>query len=189
MGLLVILAQAVWFILPALAPSSGAVLVGGGSPIDFGKKTKDGSRVLGGGKTWRGLAGGTLTGMVLGTIQNYLALNVFNEPNWAFSTSWTSTFLILFLLAFGSMMGDMLGSFCKRRCGKKKGDKFPVMDQYDLIIGAFIFVIPLQWAWFNAHYVEGQHIFGLVFILILIPLLHRITNIIGFKMGKKEVPW
>ena len=46
-----------------------------------------------------------------------------------------------------------------------------------------------QFDWFMTHYIEGDYIFGLVFIIILIPLLHRLTNIIGFKMGKKEVPW
>ncbi len=188
MGLLTILGQALWFILPALAPSSGAVLVGGGTPIDFGKKARDGRRIFGSGKTWRGLIGGTLTGMALGAIFNCLALYVFDAPDWAFG-EWDVAIPILFFLAFGSMMGDLLGSWLKRRMGKKKGSKFPIMDQYDLLIGALLFIIIFQFSWFEAHFLEGEHIYGLVFILVLIPLLHRATNIIGFKMGKKEVPW
>lgn len=189
MEILLVCAQALWFILPALAPSSGAVLVGGGAPIDSGRKMKDGNRILGNGKTWRGLFGGTLVGILLGVILNSIALYIMDSPEWAFSESWGTALFILFLLAFGSMMGDLIGSFIKRRMGKKKGEKFPVLDQYDFLIGTSLFIIPFQSAWFLANYIDGLHIFGLIFILILIPLLHRVTNIAGFKMGKKEVPW
>ena len=189
MGIVTILGQALWFILPALAPSSGAVLTGGGTPIDFGKKAKDGRPILGAGKTWRGLIGGTLTGMALGAIFNVLALYVLDKPEWAFAEDWPTALFILFLLAFGSMFGDLLGSFLKRRLGREKGSKFPIMDQYDLLIGSLIFILLFQFQWFEAHYIEGDHIWGLIFIIILIPILHRVTNIIGYKMGKKEVPW
>ncbi len=188
MGIVTILGQALWFILPALAPSSGAVLTGGGTPIDFGKMAKDGRPILGPGKTWRGLIGGTLTGMALGAIFNILALYVLDKPEWSFG-EWGDAIPLLFFLAFGSMVGDLLGSFLKRRLGKEKGSKFPIMDQYDLLIGSLIFILIFEFSWFESQYLAGDHIFGLIFIVILIPILHRLTNIIGYKMGKKEVPW
>ena len=50
-----IIFQAFWFILPAYVANASAKLIGGGIPVDFGKTWKDGKRILGDGKTWRGL--------------------------------------------------------------------------------------------------------------------------------------
>ena len=61
-----IIIQALWLILPAYVANASAVLVGGGIPIDFGKKWKDGHRILGDGKTWRGLFSGVFIGMTAG---------------------------------------------------------------------------------------------------------------------------
>lgn len=188
MTMLTILAQAVWFILPALAPSSGAVLVGGGPAIDGGRKDRKGRRILGDGKTWRGLVGGTFVGMALGAVLNTIAI-LLNAPDWQFAADWPETLLILFLLSFGSMMGDIGGSWLKRRLGMGKGAKFPVMDQYDLLIGALFLLALFRWEWFFQRYINDDYIYGFIFILVLIPMLHRMTNIAGYRMGKKEVPW
>jgi len=45
-----IILQALWIIVPAYVANASALLVGGGTPIDFGKTWKDGKRVLGDGK-------------------------------------------------------------------------------------------------------------------------------------------
>ena len=62
----VIIIQAIWLVIPAYIANASALLVGGGTPIDFGKKLKDGRRFLGDGKTWRGLFVGTFVGMTAG---------------------------------------------------------------------------------------------------------------------------
>jgi len=61
-----IIIQALWLVLPAYIANASALLVGGGTPIDFGKKWKDGNRILGDGKTWRGLISGAFVGMTGG---------------------------------------------------------------------------------------------------------------------------
>ena len=66
--------RAVWLMVPMLIPNSAAVLFGGGTPVDFGKKMKNGTRYLGDGKTWNGLIGGTLSGVILGVIQIMIML-------------------------------------------------------------------------------------------------------------------
>jgi len=43
--------------------------------------------------------------------------------------------------------------------------------------------------WFLEHYVHGYGWVALVVFLAAVPLLHRGVNIIGYKMGKKDVPW
>ncbi|RLF37739.1 MAG: CDP-2,3-bis-(O-geranylgeranyl)-sn-glycerol synthase, partial [Thermoplasmata archaeon] len=48
MGFEIIL-QAIWIFLPAYAANGGALLVGGGLPIDLGRKWRDGRRIFGDG--------------------------------------------------------------------------------------------------------------------------------------------
>ncbi len=180
--------RAVWLMVPMLIPNSAAVLFGGGTPVDFGKTMKNGTRYLGDGKTWNGLIGGTLSGVILGVIQ-IMIMGFLNQPDWTINPCITCALPILFLLAFGSMMGDMLGSFIKRRMGKGRGTKFPIMDQYDFFIGAMILIVPLQWVWFKTNFLEDVYLIGFIGFIVLIPIMHRVVNIIGFKMGKKDVPW
>ena len=72
------LAQAfivMWIMMPAYLANTIAVVTGGRFPIDQGKKLGDGNRILGDGKTWSGLLGGTLGGITIG----YLQLNFGNS--------------------------------------------------------------------------------------------------------------
>ena len=57
-----------WIMGPAYIANSVAVLTGGKYPIDQGKTLSDGNRILGDGKTWSGLLGGTLGGVVFGLL-------------------------------------------------------------------------------------------------------------------------
>jgi CDP-2,3-bis-(O-geranylgeranyl)-sn-glycerol synthase len=180
--------RAIWLMVPMLIANSAAVLFGGGTPVDFGKKMKDGARYLGDGKTWNGLIGGTLSGMGLGMIQ-IIIMNLLDKPDWTYGECVPCTVFILFLLAFGSMFGDMLGSFLKRRIKIARGVKAPGLDQYDFLIGTMILIIPLQWDWFRENFLEGYYLVGFIGLIVLIPVMHRGMNIIGFKMGKKDVPW
>jgi CDP-2,3-bis-(O-geranylgeranyl)-sn-glycerol synthase len=180
--------RALWLMVPMLIPNSAAVLFGGGTPVDFGRTMKDGTRILGDGKTWNGLIGGTLSGMGLGMIQ-VIIMNLLDMPDWTYGGCTSCTIVILFLLSFGSLFGDMLGSFIKRRLKIARGAKAPILDQYDFLIGTMILIIPLQWAWFYENMLDGIYLVGFIGLIVLIPIMHRAMNIIGFKMGKKDVPW
>ncbi len=177
----------VWLMLPALIPNSAAVLWGGGTPMDFGRSWK-GTRVLGDGKTWRGFVGGALTGTVFGIFQIWLASALGAEPGWGLG-DWPASLCVVLSLSFGSMLGDSAGSFVKRRLGRGRGSKTPGLDQYSFVLGAIILVLVFQQTWFREHYTDGDGIYGLVLFLIVVPVLHRAANIIGYKMGKKNVPW
>src|SRR2546422_10291580 len=63
---------AFWFLLPAYVANPMAVVFGGGVPMDFGRVLRDGRRVLGDGKTWRGVAGGAPAGVALAAILRIL---------------------------------------------------------------------------------------------------------------------
>lgn len=180
-----IILQSFWLMLPAYIPNSSAAVLGRGKPLDFGKNFIDGRRILGDGKTYRGTIGGTLVGMALGAILMLIIYPFDQELFPTFGDSIGSCALVLFCLAFGSMFGDSLGSFIKRRLNIKKGAKAPFLDQYDFVIGCFLFLIIFSRKWF----LDNFSIYHILVILIFTPFLHRGVNIIGYKMGKKEVPW
>ena len=165
--------------LPAYLPNPVAALCGGGTPIDSGRKFSDGNRVFGEGKTWRGLFAGILAGIVIGLLQIWAAgtCDLAILPR--------QTLLSVTLLAVGALLGDLIKSFFKRRFGKERGSKWPVADQYDLVAGAFLLLLVFNPAWIFSEITLP----AFICILILTPLLHRATNIIGFMFKVKEVPW
>ena len=57
---------AMWLMVPAYIANPMAVVFGGGKPLDMGMKWLDGQRILGDGKTIKGLVGGTACGIVAG---------------------------------------------------------------------------------------------------------------------------
>ena len=188
MTLLILMAQAFWWFLPAYAANPMAVLFGGGAPVDGGRCNKDGNRILGDGKTWRGLIGGTASGMFLGMAQIYLFMTYAPLAQWGYGMFPFSVWTVL-LLPFGSMCGDMMGSYIKRRSGTARGEKFPGLDQYDFVLGSFLFLALLNpFALVNL-FIANNHWMGTIGILLITPPLHRVINIIGYKMGKKDVPW
>ncbi|MEM2258745.1 MAG: CDP-2,3-bis-(O-geranylgeranyl)-sn-glycerol synthase [Candidatus Thermoplasmatota archaeon] len=170
-----IFVEAIWLILPAYIANSSAVLLGGGKPIDFGKKWR-GKPILGEGKTWRGLAGGIICGVISGIILN----KIWNLFGYGFSS-----FLIFLSLSFGALLGDIAKSFFKRRIGIARGKPLPVLDQIDFLIGAFFLTFILNKDWFLAHFT----LLHILFLLFLTPFLHLVTNIIAYLLGLKDVPW
>jgi len=178
--------QAFWFFLPAYVANPTAVLFGGGTPIDFGRVLNDGNRLFGNGKTWRGLCGGVMCGAVLGLTLWGLAWLFYSDLSYG---GFPEGLVPVVILPLGALLGDLVGSFIKRRMGKEKGAPVLVLDQYDFFFGAILLLALFQTGWLVQHYLAGEYIYGLIFILILTPFLHRAVNIIGFRMGKKEVPW
>jgi CDP-2,3-bis-(O-geranylgeranyl)-sn-glycerol synthase len=173
------LLAAVWIMLPAYIPNPVAALLGGGTPIDFGRNYSDGNRIFGDGKTFRGLFSGVIAGIITGILLIWL------------SFTFSLTFLPLHtvtsvsLLALGALLGDLGKSFLKRRMGKVRGEKWPVADQLDLVVGALLLMLIFDPAWLFAYLTLPI----LIIIVILTIVLHRAVNIIGYMLGVKEVPW
>ncbi len=173
------LLSAIWIMIPAYVPNSAAAVFGGGRPIDFGRNFSDGRRIFGNGKTYRGFFGGVLTGILAGIAE----IGLRNAMGWTFLPE--QTLLTVSLLAAGALLGDLAKSFFKRRLGKERGEKWPIADQYDLVIGAFLLVLIGNPEWFF----ENITLPIAIWIVILTPLLHRAVNIIGYLTGVKDVPW
>ncbi|ERH01031.1 MAG: CDP-diglyceride synthetase [Halonotius sp. J07HN6] len=172
---------AVWAMLPAYVPNNAAAIGGGGRAIDGGRRWGD-RRLLGDGKTWRGTAIGTLAGVGLAAVLNLVAAQVSSvggvtvppfPPGAAVG------------LAAGAMAGDIAASFLKRRSGRKRGASFPVLDQLDFVAGALVAVYLLAPGWAVATFTPSV----VAVVVVVTPLLHLATNVIGYQLGVKAEPW
>ena len=184
---LLVALSGLWLMLPALLPNSAAVLFGGGIPVDFGRSW-GGRRILGDGKTWCGFIGGCAAGVALGILLMMMTFPFDSDTLWGFG-SYPEALGVILVLSLGSLLGDMGGSFIKRRLNVERGAKMPVLDQYDFLIGALVLILIFYPDWFLSNYWDGNGWIALLTLLVAVPLLHRGVNIIGYRMGKKEVPW
>ena len=208
-----------WLYLPGYLSNTAAMLGGKWIPdltgmtvyrIDGGKTLRDGYRILGDGKTWNGLLGGTLGGGLICVLthsisnQNEIESAPFLDPLASYGTSsseiseaWfylgseaPSAFVMGCVLGFGCMVGDSAGSFVKRRAGYKRegseSSQAPLLDTLPFAISTFLFGLL-----FLSPSIIGssEHLMGMATLLLATPIMHRIFNIIGYKMGLKSVPY
>lgn len=176
-----VVATAVWVMLPAYVPNNVAVLAGGGRPIDGGRTWK-GDRVLGDGKTWQGTGAGIAAGVLVASGLNLVQPAISARfgvpfPNFPFRAS--------FALPLGAMLGDMGASFGKRRTGRARGAPFPVVDQLDFAVGALLVTVLVAPDWFGATFTLPV----LLAVIVITPVLHVSTNVVGYVIGVKQEPY
>ena len=94
------------------------------------------------------------------------------------------------MLGFTSLIGDSVGSFIKRRRGlKREGDissKAPLLDTLPFALFTFaggLILLP------NSVHSDTALIVPMIGLLILTPIIHRAFNLIGYKLGWKDVPY
>ena len=165
------LLEALWYILPAYFANASPVIFKGKTPMDFGRKFRDGRRILGDGKTWRGFFGGLLTGTLIAVIQYCLTPDFYGSLDTALKLG--------FALSLGALLGDLIGSFIKRRVGMPRGYSAVGLDQWGFLIVALILAYPIKTL------STGQ----VLFLLAVTPIIHWAANILAYKMGWKNVPW
>ena len=191
-----IIIQALWLVLPAYIANASALLVGGGTPIDFGKNWKDGKRILGDGKTWRGLISGAVVGMTCGfgfsVVAKYAAASDFSFLGINDFTGFPLMIPIIASLCFGALIGDIVESFFKRRLGKNRGEDWIPFDQLDFIIGALFF------SFFTASFLQiigltntnwffdSFTVWHILVLFILTPFFHLFANLINKKVISKS---
>ncbi|MDH7517113.1 MAG: CDP-2,3-bis-(O-geranylgeranyl)-sn-glycerol synthase [Candidatus Thermoplasmatota archaeon] len=187
-----IILQALWLILPAYIANGSAVLVGGGRPVDFGKNWRDGRRILGDGKTWRGLFAGAFVGMTggfgLAVAAKYIAMSDFAFLNISDFEGFPLMIPIIFSLCFGALLGDMVESFFKRRIGKERGQDWFVFDQLDFIVGAlflcFFVSTIIQIFGFTSYnwFLKVFSVWHILVLLVLTPFFHIFANFVNKKL-------
>ena len=164
MDIVQLIVEALIFIFPAYCANAAPVLAGGGLAIDFGRNFLDGKRIFGNNKTIRGFFFGLAVGIAVGLVEWMLF-----DYQLPFS----------FLTPLGALLGDLAAAFLKRRLGVAPGDLFPIVDQIDFVVGAIIFVLPL-----NIIYWEL-----VIAVVIITPPIHLITNFGAYKLNLKKNPW
>ena len=179
-----VLVIAIWLMLPAYLPNNFAVLLGGGAPLDFGKTFRDGRRILGDGKTFRGTFLGAFCGIFAGLILNFVASACPSLGLPGFGEG-IELILVLVGLSFGAMLGDIVASFFKRRMGLTRGAPLFLIDQLDFVFGSWALTFLLAPGWFQENFTS----LIIIIVLVITPLLHRITNVIGYKIKAKKEPW
>jgi CDP-2,3-bis-(O-geranylgeranyl)-sn-glycerol synthase len=183
-----ILAQAFWIIIPVYTANATAVLVGGGTPIDFGKNWRDGRRILGDGKTWSGLFVGTLLGMIAG-FGCSIGASLLRNTEYAFVglsdfEGFPLMIPLLFALCFGALLGDIVESFFKRRLGIGRGVDWIPFDQLDFLLGALVFSLListlLQVAGLTASnwFLSTIGVWHLLILVVVTPFIHLTANLL-----------
>jgi CDP-2,3-bis-(O-geranylgeranyl)-sn-glycerol synthase len=181
-----IVLETLFFVAPLYAANSCAVLSkfvpilkNWKTPVDFGFSLK-GERILGKGKTFRGLFFGVVCGIGISFLQYFIAQHIIlsNMPFYN-EASLQKIILLGFLLGSGGLLGDIVKSFFKRRIGIKSGGPWPVFDQLDFIVGgllvaSFIYTPPLP---------------AIILLVVGTPIIHFISNISAYLLHLKDVWW
>ena len=192
-----IIIQALWLVIPAYIANASALLVGGGTPIDFGKNWRDGKRILGDGKTWRGLFSGAFVGMTAGFGLSVVARFV-ETSDFAFLglndfTGFPLMIPIIGSICFGALLGDIIKSFFKRRIGKNRGEDWIPADQIDFILGVLLFSFLmagllqiLEMTSNNWFLEESFTLLHVLILLIITPFFHLFANFVHKKAKSKQ---
>jgi len=149
-----------------------ALVFGGKTAIDFGKRFFDGRRVLGQGKTFKG----SLAGIFFGFLGVAILSVLFPQTETVLGVSYLYYGT---LLAVGAILGDFFGSFLKRRFNVQRGKSIFLLDQLDFVLGGFavagLLMLPTA--------------LELVFLLAFTMIWHVIGNWLAFSTRIKRVPW
>jgi len=174
MDLLIEIAKAIWFILPAYGANAFPPLMKGKIPIDRGKKLGK-NRILGDGKTVEGTLGGLIFGFFVGLVQIFVQSKI-NLESYGFINI---TIPLILTLTTGALIGDMIGSFIKRRFGIPRGRPAPLLDQLDFVFGALLLS--------SIFYPIELEI--VLFIIVVTPPIHLISNIFAYLFKLKNHPF
>ena len=157
---------AIYVAVPAYVANSTPVVLGGGAPIDRGRRLIDGRRILGTNKTIKGFAYGLLLGSLAGLVEAVLFANY-------------ALISVGVIASLGALLGDLFGAFLKRRLDIAPGNPLPVVDQLDFILGAILFTYPLL-----------NVTVGAVLILVIATLpIHLLSNTVAYMLRMKSRRW
>jgi len=67
----------------------------------------------------------------------------------------------------------------------ERGASLPPVDQLDFVVGAWVFTYLAAPEWFVSNFTPWI----MITVLLISPLLHLTTNIIGYYAGIKKEPW
>lgn len=213
--------RALWIFLPAYAANMAPVFIakifpGWTAPVDGGRVGKDGHRLLGAGKTWRGFVGGALLGgmvaLGIALVAPWPIPGVLEGWDYGYAPDAPCSdasgdricqtvlvhphpppliFLFGAVMGFMALVGDAVKSYFKRRMGKESGAPWFPFDQLDFVVFGLLGMLiasPLLPAGWVLHALLDDWVV-LATLFVLTPLLHLLVNRLGYWLGLKKVPW
>ena len=108
-------------------------------PIDNNLEFK-GKRILGEGKTWRGIVAGVLVSGLFGYIWGVVQVQFFSSLSGFWDVVWQIVLYTVIAAYFGffALFGDAVKSFFKRQMGVERGVSWIPFDQVDWITGILL---------------------------------------------------
>lgn len=165
-----------YLILPAYIANMCPVIFG---KLKFPFGISINEKLFGKNKTYRGFYTGYIGALLILILQTHLHKSGIFTDYSLLNYQEINIFLYAFLFGFGAITGDLVKSFFKRRIGIKPGQPWFPFDQLDLVLGAYIFCLPVYiFPWQN-----------LLTLLLITPLLHFLTNVTAYFLGIKKVWW
>jgi CDP-2,3-bis-(O-geranylgeranyl)-sn-glycerol synthase len=168
-------ARTVWAFLPAMAANQAPVFARSipalDRPVDGGRTWRDGRRLFGAHKTWRGVAAGVAAGALTALAQAAVPM----PAGYALAPS-VRPLALGSALGLGALSGDLAKSFLKRRRGVADGEPWFPADQLDAAVGALAaarLLGPVPWE-------------VAACLLLLAAPLHLAMNRVGFILGLRE---
>lgn len=168
-----IVLRIIWLFLPAYAANIAASVF----KINFLNKPIS-EKYFGSHKTYRGFFFGTLSALIVSSIQFFVfEIHFFKNISYL---NYSHYYLLSgFLLGFGALAGDTIKSYFKRRKNIAPGEKWIPFDQIDYTLGALFFI---------AFFWKPDIIF--IFLSMLLNFgFHILFNHLGFWLGLRKKPW
>jgi CDP-2,3-bis-(O-geranylgeranyl)-sn-glycerol synthase len=182
---MIFLLQCLYFMLPAYFANMAPVFAQKlgifrflAKPVDGGR-TLRGKPIFGANKTWRGFVAGVVIAIAVVWLQYFLSSVPFFQKLNLLNYSKINLWLLGFLFGFGALFGDLIKSFLKRQFNLPPGAPWIPFDQLDFVIGALIFV----------SFVFRPSWPIILAIVLITPLLHILTNQIGYILKIKNTKW
>ncbi len=182
----ILILKILYFGLPAIIANSLPVIFARYRWLESLNKPVDNNRsflnqpLFGRTKTWRGFLVGVVGGIIIIYLQGFFnrwfdvlrSISLINYENKLLP-------LAGFLMGFGALIGDLAKSFIKRRLKKPEGSRWWPWDIIDSTFGCLIFIsLYLKLSW------------ELILISIFLgPIIHMLSNLIGYKLKIKDVWW
>lgn len=174
----------IYFYLPGAAANVGAVIAkfipifkSITMPIDFGIALR-GKRLIGDHKTIGNATFGILFGVSVGLIKYFGLDKIFSNYLFLDLTFLKSVFLF-FLLSFGAVAGDLIKSVVKRQINISAHAPWIPFDEIDHTIASLLLVkifFDISWS-------------TIITTVAIMAILHFVSNLIGFRLKIKNVPY
>lgn len=167
--MITLILKSLYFFLPAYLANMAPFFI---KYINKWKKPVS-SKYFGKNKTWIGILFAVIVGFVVFLLQQVFYLKAINLSLIDYQDF---PFYFGAVLGLGAIVGDLIESYYKRQAKIAPGEPWMLWDQLDFVFGGIIAS--------SLFYVPAIEV--VVVLLIVSPVLHVLTNFIGYTLGLKK---